>query len=124
MESNKRKSEKTQHFAILKTEDNNETNNVEEPITSKSLNSNLSKQQCQQLNECEFICDGLTNEDDSNINLINNESDSSYSSIEFYLFEDFDNEESCSDNNSQFSINNMSTNSTENRIHFIFIRKS
>lgn len=86
------------------------TNSVEEPIRSKhskeSLNSDL-LEHCQQFNECEFLSDWLINEDESiNFNCVNNESDSSCSSIEYYLSKD-DSERNSNDNNTaEFSISN------------------
>lgn len=97
------------HLAILETEDK-KTNSVEEPIRSKnskeSLNFDL-LEHCQQFNECEFLSDWLINEDESiNFNCVNNESDSSCSSIEYYLCEN-DFERTSNDNNTaEFSIIN------------------
>jgi len=95
------------HFAHLETQD--KENNGEEPIRSKyskeSLNSDLSEH-CQQFNQYEFLCNSLTNEDESiNSNCTNNEADSSCSSIEYYLFEnDFNEERSNGNNTAEFSI--------------------
>jgi len=119
------------HFLTLETE---EKNKFKESITAnskESLNSVLLEHCSQQFNEYEFFFDGLSEveniNEDENINSnythnTDNESDSSCSSIEYYLLEDDFDEirstkfEDSNDNNAEFSINNslnVLTNSIE-----------
>jgi len=119
------------HFVTLETE---EENKFKESITAnskESLNSVLSEHCSQQFNEYELFFDGLSEveniNEDENINSnfthnTDNESDSSCSSIEYYLLEDDFDEirstkfEDSNDNSAEFSINNNLNGHLKNRM--------